>query len=109
MFGRKAIPFVSVYIFACDKLQKKTHRMHRMPQVGLLSTFLCDSCITGKIEHFFKLRDDKLYTCTTVNSFDKYVYININSALLFSDLNLWTSIIKILIKTYFIIKFITNL
>ena len=73
MFGRKAIPFVSVYIFACDKLQKKTHRMHRMPQLGLLSIFLCESCVAGKSQQFFKLRNKNSYTRTIVNSFDKYV------------------------------------
>ena len=91
-----------IRVVVCDKLQKKTHRMH---QVGLLSTFLCDSCTARKSLQFSKkFRNDKLYTI--VNSFDKYVQTNINSALIFSFFFL---IIKILMKTYFIIKFITNL
>ena len=42
-----------------DKLQKKTHRMY---EVGLFSTFLCDSYIAGKSQQFFKLKHDKLYS-----------------------------------------------
>ena len=46
------------------------------------------------------VRDDKLYTI--VNSFEKYVQLNINKALLFSQNYIY-------IKIYFIIKFTTNL
>ena len=35
--------------------------VHRMYQIGLLSTFLCDSCIAGKSQQFLKVRDDELY------------------------------------------------
>ena len=33
-----------------------------MHQVALRSTFLCDSCIAGKNQQFFKIKDDKLYS-----------------------------------------------
>ena len=55
-----------------------------MHQVGLFSTFLCDSRIAGKSQQLFKHRDLSSSLYTIENSFDKYVSININSALLFS-------------------------
>ena len=51
-------------------------------QVGLLSTFLRDSCIVGKSQQFFKLRDDKL--CFIVNGFDKYDRMRITIFAFFS-------------------------
>ena len=61
--------------------------------------------MAGKSQQFLKLRDDKLYAI--VNGFDKYVSIKRNSTSLFSHFSF--GIIKIFIKTYFIIKFINNL
>ena len=67
-----------------------------MHKVGLLVTFLWDSCIAGKSQQVFKLGDNKLYTRTIVNSFDKYISININNTLLFKHfffaLNLTTNL-----------------
>ena len=74
-FKRPCITCVSqksrISVVVCDKLQNKIHRMH---QVGLLSTFLCDSYIAKKKQKyqlFCSTRDDKLYSI--VNDFDKYV------------------------------------
>ena len=87
-------------VVVCDKLQKKMHRMHSMHQVGLLSTLLCDSCIAGKSQQFF------LTYWWQIICYCEW-FRCLNSALLFS--HFFFCIIKILIKTYFIIKFITNL
>ena len=57
-----------ISVVVCDKSQKKTHRMH---QIGLLSTFLCDSYIVKKFQLFYSTRDNKLHSI--VNAFDKYV------------------------------------
>ena len=54
-----------------DKLQKKTHRMRQVTTLLFYATYaLLES------QQVLKLREDKLYTI--VNSFDKYVLININ-------------------------------
>ena len=70
----------STSVVVSFKWQKNRRRMY---QVGLLSAFLCDSCIAGKSQQFFKLKGpwrrsnkiiNALYVCV-------YCYIRIRCRL----------------------------
>ena len=72
-----------ISVVVCDNLHMKTHRMH---PVALLSTFLWDSCIAGKNQQFFKLRDDLLGTLSNVSFFSTKAYFVSGNPQLISDL-----------------------
>ena len=87
-----------ISVVVCYRLQKKMHRMH---QVGLLSNFFSTHALLEKVNSFLNMSSQIIYYC------ELFRLICLNSALLFPQFSF--CIIKILIKTYFIIKFITNL